>query len=101
MRIAKDLIVALRLKLMSFGVRLDGPSDGHCDNMGVCKNTMYPESTLSKKHNAVNYHAVREAVARGIMHVCKENTLTNIADAFTKLMSFARKNELLGFLEYN
>ncbi len=25
-----------------------------------------PESTMMKKHNAINYHAVREAVAAGI-----------------------------------
>ena len=95
MRVAKDLIVALRLKLMSFGVRLDGPADVHCDNLGVCKNTMYPESTLSKKHNAINYHAVREAVARKIIRVCKEDTKTNIADAFTKLMTYDKNFELL------
>ena len=95
MRIARDLIMGLRLKLMSFGVKLDGPADVHCDNLGVCKNTMTPESTLSKKHNAINYHAVREAVARGLMRVCKEDTKTNIADALTKLMSYAQKDQLL------
>ena len=67
MRIQRDLTVALRLKLMSFGARLEGPTDVHCDNLGLCNNVMYPKSTLTKKHNALNYHVSREAVARDIM----------------------------------
>jgi hypothetical protein len=35
--------------------------------LGVVKNVSIPESTLMKKHNAINYHAVREAVAAGIL----------------------------------
>ena len=42
-----------------FGVRVQGPANVFCDNRGVVKNTSVPESTLSKKHNAINYHAVR------------------------------------------
>ena len=99
MRIQRDLVVALRLKLMSFDVRLEGPADVHCDNLGLCNNIMFPESTLSKKHNALNYHVSREAVARGIMRVCKEPSETNCADAYTKLMSYGKKDDLLGFLE--
>jgi hypothetical protein len=59
------------------------------------QNVSIPESTLSKKHNAINYHIIREAVAAGIIHVGKEDTLTNIADVFTKLVSFTRKYQLL------
>ena len=99
MRIQRDLTVALRLKLRSFGARLEGPTDVHCDNLGLCNNVMYPESTLTKKHNALNYHVSREAVARGIMRVCKEDTDTNCADAYTKLMTYSKKDELLSFLE--
>jgi hypothetical protein len=60
------------------------------------QNTSIPESTLSKKHNAINYHIIREAVAAGIIRVGKEDTLTNIAkDVFTKLVPFTRKYKLL------
>ena len=41
-----------------FGIPIDGPADVFCDNQGVVKNTSLPESMLSKKHNAINYHAV-------------------------------------------
>ena len=30
-----------------------------------------PESTLKKKHNAINFHRIREAIAMGIGHVGK------------------------------
>ena len=58
MRIAKDLAIALGYKLRMFGIPIDGPADVFCDNQGVVKNMSLPESVLSKKHNAINYHAV-------------------------------------------
>ena len=64
--------------------------------MGVVKNTSVPESTLSKKHNSINYHVIREAAAAGILRVGKEDTMTNKADAMTKLIPYSRKIDLLG-----
>ena len=99
MRIARDLISAMRIKLKCFGVPINGPCNVFCDNNAVVKNTSIPESVLQKKHNAINYHIIREAVAAGILRIGKEDTETNIADAFTKLMEFSRKFKLLhGFL---
>jgi hypothetical protein len=96
LRITRDLIVELRIKLMSIGCPLLGPTNVYCDNQGVVKNTSVPESTLNKKHNSINYHVVREAVASGILRVGKEDTLTNLADPLTKLVPYSRKQELLG-----
>ena len=67
LRICKELLVALRYKLRMFGIPVDGPANVFCDNRGVVKNVSIPESTLMKKHNAINYHAVQEAVAAGIL----------------------------------
>ena len=55
-----------------FGFPIDGPANVFCDNQGFVKNSSIPESVLSKKHNAINYYAVRKAVAAGIMRVGKE-----------------------------
>ena len=66
-----------------------------CDNNAVVKNVSLPESTLSKKHNAINFHIIPKSVAAKIICVGKEDTLTNIADEFTKLVPFTRKRELL------
>ena len=101
MRVARDLIVAMRIKLKCFGIPIDGPCDVFCDNEAVFKNTSRPESTLTKKHNAINYHICREAVAAKIMRVAKEDTFTNIADALTKLMSYSRKYDLMGKCQYD
>ena len=57
-RIFKDLIVALWYKLQMFGVWINGLANVFCDNHGVVKNLSILESTLIKKHNASNYHAV-------------------------------------------
>ena len=95
MRIARDLVSALRIKIKCFGIPIVGPCSMFCDNMAVVKNTSIPESVLAKKHNAINYHIIREAVAAGIIQIGKEDTETNIADAFTKLMDFSRKFKLL------
>ena len=95
MRIAKDMVSALRIKLKCFGIPLAGPTNVFCDNNAVVQNVSIPESTLSKKHNAINYHIIREAVAAGIIRVGKEDTTTNIADVFTKLVPFTQKYQLL------
>ena len=86
LRIARDLIVGLQYKLRMFGVPIVGPASVLCDNQGVVKNTSLPNSVLSKRHNAINYNFVREAVAAGIIRVGKEDGQTNLADAFTKML---------------
>jgi hypothetical protein len=70
-----------------FGVEVDGPVNVFCDNRGVVKNVSIPESTLMKKHNEVNYHAVREVVAAGILRVGKEDGETNLADLLMKVVT--------------
>ncbi len=85
-----------------FGVPLEGPAQVYCDNQGVVKNTSIPESVLGKKHNAINYHAVREAAAAGVMEVHKEDTQTNLAgNTFTKVLPADRRRDLLGSILYN
>jgi hypothetical protein len=100
-RTARDLIISMRYKLCMFGIPLEGPVMVFCDNQGVVKNTSVPESVLTKKHNAINYHAVRKAVAAGILEVHKEDTQTNLADLFTKLLPADCSRELLSSILYN
>jgi hypothetical protein len=86
LRICKEFIVAMHYKLRMFGVPIEGPANVFCDHHGVVTNTSMPESMLMKKHNAINYHAVREAVAVGILRVGKEDGETNLADLLTKVI---------------
>ena len=94
LRVCKELIVALRYKLRMFGVPIDGPTNVFCDNNGVVKNASIPESVLNKKHNAINYHAVQEAAAAGILRVGKEDGQTNLADLLTKVLTGQKRWDL-------
>ena len=51
LRISRDMILEIRIKLKRFGVPLSGPENILCDDNGVVKNTSINEYTLSKKHN--------------------------------------------------
>jgi hypothetical protein len=57
------------------------------DNMSLVLNTTLPSSALKKKHNAIAYHRVREAVAAGIVEFEHIPTDENIADCMTKPLS--------------
>ena len=100
LRTARDLIVGLRYKLRMFGVPLAGPANVLCDNAAVVKNTSIPQSVLTKRHNAINYHIVRESAAAGILRVGKEDGDTNLADAFTKILGNTRRGSLFSKILY-
>ena len=96
--ICKELIFALRYKLHIFVVPLDVPTDAFCDNRGVVMNLIKPGSTLQKKHNAINYHAVCKADTAGILRVGKEDGETSLADLLTKVLMGQRRWDLCHFL---
>jgi Reverse transcriptase (RNA-dependent DNA polymerase) len=97
---AIELIEGLRYKLRMFGVTIDGPADIFCDNEAVVKNCSTPESVLKKKHHSIAYHRNREAVAAGTVRIVKEDTETNLADVFTKIMSAAQRDPLFDRFMY-
>ena len=100
MRIATEQIQALRIKLRSFGVPVEGAASVYCDNDAVTKAARMPESTLAKKHNAVAYHKVREAVAMGMIRVAWEDTHTNLADLLTKMLTQRDRERLIDRFMY-
>ena len=85
-RIATELIMEMRYKLRMLGVPILGSAALCGDNQSVVINTTVPSSVLKKKHNAIAYHRVREAVAAGILHFFYIPTDTNIADVLTKAL---------------
>jgi len=95
LRQAIDLIEALRYKLRMMGVPVDGATKVFCDNDSVVKTTTRPESTLKKKHNAINYHRIREAQAAGHIQIAWIDGQENLADALTKVIVGARRHYLL------
>jgi hypothetical protein len=100
LRVATELIEGLRYKLRMFGIPIDGPTDVLCDNQSVVTNALVPESTLSKKHNAICYHKVCEAVASGTILVGKEASEMNLSDLFSKPLDTLRRHTLVEHMLY-
>lgn len=85
----------MRYKLRIFGIPIDGPTNVLGDNERVVNAASKVEARLNKKHNAICYHAVREACEAGWVRVGWEPTETNIADLFTKMLSIETRGRLL------
>ena len=66
------------------GIPIKGASQVLCDNKSVVLSTSVPSSTLKKKHNALAYQWVREAVAVGIVKVSCIAGTEHVADVLTK-----------------
>ena len=86
-RIATDMAAELIYTLQMIGVPVDGSALLLGDNKSVVINTTIPSSALKKKHNAIAYHRVREAVAARLIRFCHIDTSQNIADVLTKPLS--------------
>ena len=94
MRLAIEMIKALRYKLRMMGVPITEECAVLCDNSAVVTNSR-PESTLKTEHAAINFRRVQEAIAAGTIRVAEEGTQTNLADILTKFMPGSKMKELL------
>jgi hypothetical protein len=86
-RVATELILEVRYMIRSLGVALDGPALMLGDNMSVVLNIKVPSSVLKKKHNAIAYHRIREAIATRIMRFAYIKSEENVSDVLTKPLS--------------
>ena len=55
--------------------------------MAVVLNTTIPSSSLKKKHQAYNYHKIRERIAAGFIKYGHIRSEDNVADLLTKPLS--------------
>jgi hypothetical protein len=94
LKTAVEMVEGLRYKLRMLGVPMEGATNVVCDNESVVKNSSRPESTLKKRHNAIEYHRCREAQAAGIIRIAFEPGETNLTDLFTKLLAAPRLKQL-------
>ena len=97
---AVELVTALIYKLRISGVPINGPTDMFCNNEDVYKKLSTLQSVLHEKHHSVANHNCREAVSSGICRTSKEDTETNIADIFTKVLPGPRQEQLLDMFTY-
>ena len=109
MKQAVEIVKGLKYKLRMFGFTLAGiesngnlqqPANIYCDNEAVYKNVSIPTSVLNKKMHGISYHFCREAVASGTCRIAKEDTLTNLADLFTKVMGRVKRDTLMDRFMY-
>ena len=100
MKTCVEHIAALKFKLRMFGIPVNGEADILCDNESVVNNSSKIESVLNKKHSSIAYHAVRWAVAAGIVRVGWINTNENLADAMTKRLPAIKRDYLFGNWTY-
>ena len=87
MRTATEEAMSIRYMLRSLGVPVTIPTKLFGDNMSVINNASIAESDLKKKHVAISYHLVREAVAAKIIRPIWCNTKENLADVCTKSLA--------------
>jgi hypothetical protein len=94
-RITTEIILEVRYMLRTLGVALDGPALMLGDNMSVVLNTTFPSSMLKKKHNAIVYYQVREAIAARIMRFAYIKSEENVGDVLTKCLSIEKFHYLM------
>ena len=88
LRTATEEAIGLRYMLRCLGCNV--PSDGSCptrifgDNLSVILNAQNPAADLSKKHVAISFHVVREAIAAGITTAYWLKGIWNLSDIMTK-----------------
>ena len=92
-RLAVEQVIDIRYKLRMLGVPVNEASALLGDNQSVITSCSIPSSNLKKKHNAIAYHRIREAVAAGIVKLKYVKSQYNLADAMTKALP--------GHLHYN
>jgi hypothetical protein len=63
-RVTTELILEIIYMLRSLELELGGPELMLGDNMSVVLNTTVPSSVLKKKHNAIAYRHIREAMQK-------------------------------------
>ena len=83
-RIGTDQIIDLRTTLRYLGVPVRRRAYMFGDNQSVVTSATIPHSGLNKRHNALSYHRVREAIAAKILAFFHIKGLSNPADILSK-----------------
>jgi hypothetical protein len=89
-RQAVEQIMDLRYTLRMMGIPLDGPAWMFGDNQSVLTSSNVPHSSLNKRHNALSYHRVREAIAAGIINFMHVEGKCNPSDILTKFLGWQK-----------
>ena len=83
-RIATEQIIDLRLSLMYLGVPLNDKVHMFGDNKSVVTSSTLPQSKLHKRHSALSFHRVREAISSKMLAFIHIPGMANPADILSK-----------------
>ena len=83
-RIATDQVIDIRTTLRYLGVPIKEQTYMFGDNQSVVTSSTIPHSLLNKRHNALSYHRVREAIAAKILRFFHIEGRNNPADVVSK-----------------
>ena len=97
-RIATEQIIATRYILRMLGVPVNTATILVGDNRSVQISGSTPSSSLTKKHLAIAYHKIREAVAATIILFVWIKSSINIADLLTKALNGQKHRSLTSHL---
>jgi hypothetical protein len=86
MRAAVEEAISIRYMLRCLGIPVTKPTELYGDNFGVIQSAEIPEGELKKKHIAISYHYVREAIAARIVNAHWCRTYENFADICTRAL---------------
>jgi hypothetical protein len=89
-RQATEQIMDLRYTLRMMGIPLDGPAWMFGDNQSVITSSTIPHSNLNKRHNALSYHRVREAISAKVMYFIHIDGKLNPSDVMTKFLGWTK-----------
>jgi len=102
-RCAVEEAISLRYMLRCLGIKVDNPTFLFGDNLAMINNCQLPEAALKKKHVAISFHMVREAVAAGIVAPYHVDTTDNFSDMCTKALDSSLLQSLANrvFFQFN
>jgi hypothetical protein len=89
-KLATEQSMAARITLRYLGVPVEGPTRMFGDNGSVVTSSTVPHSPLKKRHHALAYHLVREAIAAKIVDFYFLPGDLNPADILTKHWSYSK-----------
>ena len=98
LRNATEEIMHMRYVLRCLGVPVTKPSALFGNNLGVIQNTSNPDSDIKKKHVAISYHTVREAIAANVLIPYWIKGHYNLSEIMTKQMGGPDFHDLLSLL---
>lgn len=84
LRQATEECISIRYCLCCLGIPVDEPCNPFGDNLNVIMNPSNPEADIKKKHVAISFHLVREAIAAGIIAPFWLKGENNLVDIMTK-----------------